>query len=380
MNLSIQKHKTGILYSAIFAALCLCAATATAATTASDSRSAVIFVYQRVGEDTPSRGGISTAQFQEHIEALKNGGFSVLPLPVIVDALKNGTDLPAHAVALTFDGGWKSTLQNAIPLLNKANMPYTVFFASDMPDSDNATHMSWRDLKKLKKNKLATLGILPASYVHMADLGADDNAAYINKAVSRYRAEYGEDPAYFAYPYGEYSAAVEQQVSTYPFKAAFGQQSGVSYAGQDMLALPRFIMTDTYGDIDRFLLTAGALPLPVSDMTPADMMVRADANPPAIGFTVTPELQNLSGLDCFASGIGKLELKKPDTHRIEIRLAAPLQDKRTRINCTMQDDTVIPGQAQAWRWMGMLLTLPGNTDDAPLPDNTDTNDAQDMDD
>lgn len=319
-----------------------------------DKTSAVIFVYQRVGEDSVPQGNLSLDQFKAHVGELKTDGYNVLPLPQIIDALKEGAELPQKTIAITFDGAWLSTLNNALPLLQEARLPFTVFFSSDLADGGNPGHMSWKEIRTLKKSRLATLGILPSSYVHMTDLGEAENAALINKAVARYREELKEDPKFFSYPYGEYSSAVRKQIAGYSFlSAAFGQQSGVAHASSDFLALPRFTMTDAYGDLDRFMLTANALPLPVSDVVPEDMVLTQ--NPPMIGFTVTSDIANLSRLSCFVSGVGKTELVRPGGNRIEIRLQAPFEDRSTRVNCTMPDDTVIPGQPENWRWFGMQL-------------------------
>jgi len=206
-----------------------------------------------------------------------------------------------------------------------------------------------------------SFGILPSAYVHMAEQSKDANADVINKAISRYQAEMGEDPQFFAYPYGEYSVALKKQVGDYTFKAAFGEQSGVLHAKSDFMALPRFTMTDNYGDLERFQLTANALPLPVTDIVPEEMLVKQDS--PAIGFTVTPELADLSKLSCFVSGSGKVDIARLGAGRVELRLKDKLEDRRTRINCTMPDATVTPGQAQSWRWFGLQLLSPGYSDD-----------------
>lgn len=363
--LTIQKHNYGDLYrgllhkslSAAFALgmVFMPQSAAYAASISADRASAVVFVYQRVGEETMPQSSISIEQFSEHIRELKTDGYTVLPLKTIIKALKAGEALPQRAIAITLEGGWKSTLQNAVPLLHEAGLPYTVFYASDMADNNAPNHMSWREMRALRRNKLADLAILPASYSHMAQQSPEKNAEAINRAVSRYRAEFGEEPQFFAYPYGEYSADVRKQVAEYKFEAAFSQQSGVAYTGSDFTAVPRFIMTDTFGDLDRFMLTANALPLPVSDIMPDNMIV--GENPPPIGFTVTPELTDLGKLSCFISGIGKAELVKPGGNRVEIRLDRMLEERRTRINCTMPDDTIIPGQPQSWRWFGMQLVL-----------------------
>ena len=363
--LTIQKHNYNGLYSGLCAlfglGLSFWPVSPAQASISADKSSAVIFVYQRVGEENLPQSSISVTQFREHIKELQTDGYTVLPLKTVIKSMKSGEALPQRTVAITLEGAHKSTLQNAVPALVQAGLPFTLFYASDMVDNNIPTHMTWKELKALRKNKLADIAILPASYAQMAQKTAEENATLINRAISRYRTEFGEAPLFFSYPYGEYSADLRKQISTYNFEAALSQQSGVVYAEADFLALPRFIMTDSFGDLDRFMLTANALPLPVSDVIPDSMIVTE--NPPAIGFTITPEIKDISRISCFVSGMGKADMVKPGGNRVELRLDRMLEERRTRINCTMPDDTVIPGQPQSWRWFGMQLVLADYTED-----------------
>jgi len=340
-----------------------------------DQNAAVIFVYQRVGEDSVPDSNISLEQFQEHITELKKGGYSVLPLPQIMDALKNGNPLPPKTIGITFEGAYQTTLANAVPLLEDAQLPFTVFFASDMADGGAEGHLSWSQIKKLRKNKLVNLGILPAAYEHMVNNNAEQNAALINRAIARYREMLDTDPVFFAYPYGEYSLALKKQLAGYHFKGVFGQQSGVVDASADFLALPRFTMTDEYGDLDRFRLTANALPLPVSDVVPEDTLLAK--NPPVIGFTVAPEIKNISKLSCFISSLGKVPLNRIGSNRIEIRLEQPFLDRRMRVNCTLPNSAVTPGEPKGWRWFGMMLILPSVEEDDADDGSADTVESSD---
>ncbi len=375
--LSIQKHKCASLYSAILGLGMLLSTMHPALAEESDRASAVIFVYQRIGDDSLPQGSISLDQFKEHIKELKTGGYNVLPLQKIVDALKDGDTLPAKTVGITFEGAYTTTLNAAVPLLDEAELPYTVFYSSDNADGASPSYMTWKQLKDLKRDKFATLGILPSAYAHMVGQTDVQNAALINKAIAKYKEQFDEDPAFFAYPYGEYSATLKKQLSGYTFKAAFGQQSGVVHTKSDFMALPRFTMTDNFGDLQRFQLTASALPLPVSDVIPDDTVIKN--NPPLIGFTVAPEIKNLSKLSCFVSGVGKAPLTKVGGGRIEIRLKDPLDDRRTRVNCTVPDETVIPGQGQQWRWFGMLLIDPEFDEDAGSASTAGTDSSEDTD-
>ncbi len=342
-----------------------------------DSSAAVIFVYQRVGEDAVSQSNISLDQFAAHIKELVQGGYTVLPLSKIVDTLKSGGTLPHRTVAITFDGAYQATLANVMPILNDANMPFSVFFSPGLADALAPGHMNWPQLARLKKTKLVTLGILPADYTHMINQPAESNAASINKAVSEYRDNFGEEPAFFAYPYGEYNASLRKQLAAYRFKAVFGQSSGVAYAQSDFLALPRFTMTDDYGDFDRFVLTAHALPLPVADIVPEDTVLTQ--NPPHIGFTISPAISNITKLSCFASnGEGKLQIARLGGNRVELRPAKPFSDRRTRVNCTLPNATVTPGEQRSWRWFGLMYMRADqeevDTGDAPAATENDDED------
>ena len=114
---------------------------------------------------------------------LKTGDYNVLSLDEIVKHLHSPDHpLPPKTVAITFDGAWLPTLDNVLPLLEEYKFPFTVFFASDMAEEAAPGHMDWPRLKKLKKNKRATLGILPSAYAHMTDQTEGQNAAMINRA------------------------------------------------------------------------------------------------------------------------------------------------------------------------------------------------------
>jgi poly-beta-1,6-N-acetyl-D-glucosamine N-deacetylase len=358
----MQRHYTNFFFAmlgAIVLPLCLRVPAFAAADT---TYSAVVFGYQRIGEESGAQNGIDTETFAAHVRELETGGYNVIPL---ADAVA-GKPLPPRSVALTFDGAYLSTLENALPLLDDAGLPYTVFISPDMADGPDAGYADWDRIQSLRKNKLVTLGLLPGPYMRMTANTESVNAAIINKAIGRFQEMLDSAPSFFAYPYGEYSASLRNQVSQYTFKAAFGQQSGVVHGGADIYALPRFTMTEGFDDIDRFRLTANALPLPVTDVVPGDPVIHQ--NQPFIGFTVTQDITNLSGLSCFVSGVGKAPITRLGGHRFEIRLAQPLQDRRARVNCTLPVQTPGETDAPVWRWFGMLLVNDNTAENDATPD------------
>ncbi|MCB9991245.1 MAG: polysaccharide deacetylase family protein [Rhodospirillales bacterium] len=325
-----------------------------------DQSAAVIFVYHRIGEDQYPESNIRREQFESHIRELASGEYTVMPLPAIIAAFKNGEKLPENTVALTFDGGHSSVLKNAVPLLQTNNLPFTVFISTDHIDRNTPHYMSWDDVKKLDRTKDVTIGLHPASYTRLYNDPESEIARQINSARARYREALGHEPSLFAYPFGEYSAAYRSIIEKQGFSAAFGQQSGVAYGGDDLLTLPRFPMTESFGGLDRFHLTATALPLPVTDIEPKDPLLQSAM--PSIGFTIDESLAgSLDKLSCFVSGQDKPDLEIVGTRRIELRLGAPLEADRARINCTLPLPTSENYEEPRWRWFGLQLLVPRQT-------------------
>ncbi len=322
-----------------------------------DKMAAVIFTYHRIGEDQYPATSLRQEQFESHIRELQEEEYSVIALPDVVKAFANDKKLPPRSVVLTFDGAHRSTFEQAIPLLLKNDMPFTLFLPTDHIDRASPRHMSWDDLRKLSRNKLVTIGLHTSGYSHLQNKTREDLTRQINKARARYREELDKEPAFFAYPFGEYSQPFQEIIEQQEFAAALGQQSSVAHTGSDLLALPRFTMTESHGGLERFRLTARALPLPVTDIEPKDPHLSTAQ--PVIGFTLDPNLgDTLDKLSCFASGQEKPDMEIVGGNRVELRLQKAFEEPRARINCTLPAPPGDTDEAPRWRWFGMLMTTP----------------------
>lgn len=318
-----------------------------------DQVSATIFAYNRIGEDTYNSGNLQLEQFEAHIQELADGHYNVAALPDVIDALRSGTPLPQNTVALTFDGGYRSVLTNAVPLLEEHNLPYTLFIPTNLISDSNTQYFSWKDLKTLHKSGLATIGIHSAAYTSIYKSGEDNIRKDLNSAIGDYQKHLGTRPDFFAYPFGDYDDAYAKIVSEYNFKAAFALNSGVAYNGSDIMALPRFAMTDPYGDLERFRMAAQALPVPVDHIHPTSPA--ADSNPPSIGFNIHSDFaEKIDSITCFANNQTKPLIEPLGENRLELRLDQPFDQGRGRVNCTMPAGQNDDGQ-MVWRWLGFLF-------------------------
>lgn len=319
---------------------------------AASASSAVVLMYQRVGEPSASSTNIRLEQFDAHLQVIVERGLNVIPVPEILTALRAGRALPDRTIGLTFDGGFRSFYTDAWPRLREAGLPFTLFIATDTIDDASDGYMTWEQIHEIARGG-ATVGTQTASHRLMPLLGRDANDRDIARAMQRLEAELGQRPQVFAYPYGAMSRAARAAVEEAGLEAAFGQHSGVLHPGSPFHFLPRFPMNEVHGGAERFRLAAGALPLEVVDVTPSEIFLGPGRNPPIVGFTVTGRaLPNIDLLTCYISGQGKVRMERIGRARVELRFDKAFPAGRPRLNCTM------PARQGRWRWYGTQFLVP----------------------
>lgn len=313
-----------------------------------DPTSAVIIMYHRFGEQDHPSTSIALDQFQAHVDELLHGGYTVLPLKQVVAALQSGEKLPDRTVAITIDDAFLSVYEKAWPILKQANLPFTLFVATDPIDRGLPDYMSWDQLAEMQAAGV-DMGSQAVTHPHMPSQSAEASRQELVGSADRLQEMLGQRPTLFAYPYGETSLAIMKQAKQAGYAAAFGQHSGVAYAGLEPFYLPRFPLNETYGALDRFKRLANALPLPVEGLVPRDPLLPKGppGNPPAFGFSAKIPADEIERLRCFHSDVSRMSQFEKLGNRVEVRFDAPFESGRTRINCTVQSSN------NRWRWFGM---------------------------
>ncbi len=305
---------------------------------------AVILMYRRFGEEGAPLSNIRLDQFEAQLQELKSGGYTVLPLPDIVAAFKNGKELPERTVAITLEGAFASVYAEAWPRLKAAGLPFTLFVGTAALDRGNAGSMTWDQVRELQS---ADVAIGHHGHDRESYLGISEQAvtADIARASARLKAELGVTPTLFAYPSGVYDLKIRDLAAGQGFIAAVAQYSSVAASAGSIFELPRFALSETYASPGRFRMIVNARALPVAEVVPADP--RLTANPPAFGFSLTREVPGLSALACYPSHLDQpAEITLLGQSRVEVRFEKPFPKGRSRINCTL------PGPRGRWYWFG----------------------------
>lgn len=320
--------------------------------------SAVILLYHRFDEAAYPSTNISGEVFAAHLQHFQQGGFHFMTFGAYIRARQAGRPVPPHTLVLTVDDAYQSFADHAWPKLRAAGIPVTLFVATAAVDAGARGIMDWRTIRRLKAEGVE-IGHHSHHHWH---LNAADPAALeadIASANARFMAELGAVPEVFAYPYGEFSRRVAEQIRDAGFIGAAAQYSAAAGSSPaDRFAVPRFALNERYGSLDRLRLMTSVEAVRVADRQPAGPLLDRAPAVPAMQFRL-PDADHLplDRLNCFASfQDGPVALERqplPDRgERIIVKLTAVPRPGRNRVNCTL------PLGGGRWAWIGQPFFVP----------------------
>ncbi len=294
----------------------------------------VILQYHHVDDSTPGATSTSRSLFEAQIKMIQDLELDVVPLLSGTRQALAGELEDKSQVAITFDDAYESVYSAAAPILERSNLPYTIFVNTDAIGSRG--YMTWDELRELGSQDHVTIANHSTDHAHMARRSnepEDQWQARVNRSLDEaqkvLKDRLGAEEPMFAYPYGEFDEALEAKLADRGW-LGFGQQSGAVGRWSHDTRLPRFPMANAYGQLGSLKdkLLSKAFPVPAKDLP--DGIV--DRNPPAMSFPLGEQL-DANRLTCFASGMGRIDFEvNGDTVVVEAPKA--FQSRRFRYNCT----------------------------------------------
>lgn len=298
---------------------------------------AVMLIYHHVAEDTPRVSSVTAAEFRGHLQYLRDNHFQVIGLDVLIDQLKSGKPIADNAVVITFDDSYENNFTTAHPILQEFGYPYTIFISPGDIDKGTGPVMSWQQIKQMSDD-----GVLVANHAmwheHMARPEKGESEAdwlkrmrqTILDAERRIKEETGQSHQWLAYPYGEFSAKLEQLVQELGF-IGIGQQSGAIGPLTKLTRIPRYPAAGQYADLNDLAQKLRTLAFPITDYLAADQVI--SANPPTLRLQLDITDFRKQQLRCFA-GAEVLEPVWLNDNTFEVKASKALNRGRSRYNCT----------------------------------------------
>ena len=314
-----------------------------------DQEHAVILLYHHVSEETPTSTSVTPNQFAAHLEFIDQHGYEVLDLTTMLQDLAAGKPVAKNAVAITFDDGYVSVLQHAAPMLAQRDWPFTVF-VSTAQVGQGALFLDWQELEKIGRlgGTVANHGLL---HGHMAAPQKGESQREwrrrVKNEISQAQAELtdrlGYAPKMFAYPYGEYSHALQSVVRDLGL-SGLAQHSGAVGWQSDFTALPRHPFHTDAASLDRLAERLRTMPLDVRS-DPASGVLTSDQEL-VVELDIAEGAYHLDRLACFLRGEA---LPIPPNER-QFTLTLPdLDEGRNTWICTA------PAEAGGYAWWSHLI-------------------------
>jgi peptidoglycan/xylan/chitin deacetylase (PgdA/CDA1 family) len=306
----------------------------------------VALQYHHVSDSTPSSTSTSVSLFEGQLDLIEELGLEVVSLKTgTADALGGNLE-SKQQIAITFDDAYDSVYHTAAPLLEAKGYPYTVFVNTDAIGGRG--YMTWEQLEEFRDDKSITIANHTKDHAHLVQLPDEPTESWrervqlsLDGAQRALKEKLGVEEPMLAYPYGEYSEAIEQMLDDRGWYG-FGQQSGAIGATSHGTRLPRFPLANPYGQLSNLKtkLTSKALPVEAKRLPDGVM----DKNPPTLSFPM-PDSMDANRLTCFASGQGRIDFDVSGNGGITITAPEAFNSRRFRYNCTY------PAGGGAFYWL-----------------------------
>jgi len=199
-----------------------------------------IFIYHSVSKgviDDPDRVfTVNPKLFAIHMKTLVED--ETIELVELSQGLK-AIDNNKLKVAVTFDDGYKDALYTVTPIMEKYQIPFTVFVSTSFIQNGDVDYMTPSDLIELSRIPEVTIGSHGVTHRPLTNL--DDKSLKTELILSKEYIEnlIGMEVASFSYPHGAVDKRVRDAVENSGYKCGVTSYAGISNSAFDRYLISR---------------------------------------------------------------------------------------------------------------------------------------------
>jgi peptidoglycan/xylan/chitin deacetylase (PgdA/CDA1 family) len=206
----------------------------------------LVVCYHSVSDEWQHQLAVTPRAFERQLSSLLRRGYRPIAADQVLDAPKRG-------LHVTFDDAYADLIPNALPVLERLDIPATIFAATAfaeqgsplaVPELADEARASPERLKTMSWDELAMLierGFTVASHTvshpHLTRLSDAELDRELTDSRAEVESRLGRSSTLLAYPYGEHDERVHAAVRRAGYTAAFAL--GVGSSRQNPYALPR---------------------------------------------------------------------------------------------------------------------------------------------
>jgi peptidoglycan/xylan/chitin deacetylase (PgdA/CDA1 family) len=215
-----------------------------------------ILVYHHIrltadGSRGLRRMTVTAEVFGQQMKFLQDSGYHVISFSDVADYLEQGRELPTLPVIISFDDGWVTQYENALPFLSQYHFPATFFVVTDY--IGHRGFFSWAQLQTLLADgmKIGSHSRSHPRLTKIADPALLWDQIYNSKVVLESQLEV--PVAEFAYPYGLYNTSATEMVKAAGYRLGRGCCSGVAHTSTDVFALRAIMVPNDLTKFQKYL-------------------------------------------------------------------------------------------------------------------------------
>ncbi|MDE3088063.1 MAG: polysaccharide deacetylase family protein [Chloroflexota bacterium] len=179
---------------------------------------------------------VSPENFDAQMAWIAQRGFHAISMAQLAAHLKHSQPLPAKPIVVSFDDGWEEQYTVAFPILKKYDLSGT-FFVYTNP-IDHKEFMTWAQLQEMSTAGM-DIQAHTLSHPHLRALAPDAAMKEIADSKTILETRLGKPIVAFAYPFGEYNAAIIGMVKQSGIELAVTLAAGYRQRPDELFTLHR---------------------------------------------------------------------------------------------------------------------------------------------
>jgi peptidoglycan/xylan/chitin deacetylase (PgdA/CDA1 family) len=183
-----------------------------------------ILVYHSIDHDPLNPFSVSPLAFEAQVRRLAEA-YHPISLDELVSHIREGTELPANAVAITLDDGLRDNYRFAYPILNKYGVPATIYVVVDKlkleAGTDSASdggeserYLLWPQVKEMSENGIS-IGSHTLTHPWLTEVPLEQARHEIAASKTKLEQFLDKPVRHFAYPGGrlcDYNQEIKEAV------------------------------------------------------------------------------------------------------------------------------------------------------------------------
>ena len=210
-----------------------------------------ILLYHRIDvSPVDSQYYVPPDKFEEQMKLLHDWEYTVIPINLLIKAIKEGADLPPRPIILTFDDGDISVYENAFPIMQKYGLTGVVYIVGNYINQPG--YMSAEQIKELAAAGWE-VGSHSMNHRDLRKLDLYSQQYEIVESRKSLQEATGLSVDTFAYPFGFMGSSGGEYVHVAGYTAAMGLGYTNDQGNGNLFWLQRRDIQGEY-DIKRFIL------------------------------------------------------------------------------------------------------------------------------